>query len=76
MKDATVQLTAPAGHVVVIDTRLVHGASNNPSGRRRRVMYLHYVRHGQPQQTDQKKYLSANVQTRMPTTLRRILALD
>lgn len=76
MEEQAVQLTVPAGHVLVTNTRVVHGASNNPSGRRRRVMHLYYVRGGIPQQTDQKQYLSDQVQTGLSPELRRILALD
>ena len=66
----------PAGSVIIIDAHILHGASANPSGRRRRVMHGYFTRRGLPQQLEQKKYLSPEVMARVSPVARRVLALD
>ncbi len=64
------------GTVVIINASLLHGASANHSGRRRRVLHGYFVRKGAQQQTDQKKYLSPKTKAILPPATRRVLALD
>jgi len=71
-----VHVEVPPGTVVVINASLLHGASANHSGRRRRVLHGYFVRKGAKQQTEQKKYLSAETQAALPLATRRVLALD
>ena len=66
----------PAGSVIVTNAHILHGASANPSGRRRRVMHGYFTRRGLPQQLEQRKYLSPEVQARLSPLARKVLALD
>ena len=66
----------PAGSVIVINAHILHGASANPSGQRRRVMHGYFTQSGLPQQLEQRKYLSPKVQARLSPLARKVLALD
>ena len=66
----------PAGSVVITNAHILHGASANPSGHRRRVMHGYFTRRGLPQQLEQRKYLSPEVQARLSPLARKVLALD
>ena len=66
----------PAGSVVITNAHILHGASANPSGRRRRVMHGYFTRRGLPQQLEQRRYLSPEVQARVSPLARRVLALE
>jgi ectoine hydroxylase-related dioxygenase (phytanoyl-CoA dioxygenase family) len=66
----------PAGSVVVTNGHILHAASANPSGRRRRVLHGYFTRRGRPQQTEQRRYLSPEVQARLSPQARRVLAID
>ena len=72
----SVQVAARAGTVVAVDARIVHGASTNHDGRRRRILHIYWVRAGAPQQTEQRRYLAPELQARLDATTRRVLALD
>ena len=64
------------GSVLVTNAHIVHGGSANISGRRRRVVHGFYTRRGQPQQLNQKEKLSPEVQARVSSLTRKVLALD
>ena len=66
----------PAGSVIITNAHILHGASANPSGHRRRVMHGYFTRSGLPQQLEQRKYLSPEVQARLSPLAREVLALD
>jgi ectoine hydroxylase-related dioxygenase (phytanoyl-CoA dioxygenase family) len=66
----------PSGSVVVTNAHILHGASANHSGRRRRVLHGYFTRRSLPQQTPQREYLSAEVQARLSPLARRVLAID
>lgn len=66
----------PPGSVVVTNAHILHAASANHSGRRRRVMHGYFTRRGRPQQTEQRKFLSVQVQARLSPLARRVLAID
>ena len=66
----------PAGSVIITNAHILHGASANPSGHRRRVMHGYFTRRGLPQQLEQRKYLSPEVQSRVSPLARKVLALD
>lgn len=66
----------PAGSVIVTNAHILHGASANPSGGRRRVMHVYFTRKGLSQQLEQRKYLSPDVQARLSPLARKVLALD
>ena len=75
-KAGVVYAEIPAGSVIVINAHILHGASANPSGRRRRVMHGYFTRRGLSQQLEQRKYLSPDVQARVSPLARKVLALD
>ena len=66
----------PAGSVIITNAHILHAASANPSGRRRRVMHGYFTRRGLPQQLEQRKYLSPEVQARLSPLARKVLALN
>ena len=63
---------APAGSVLVFNGSLLHGASLNRSGARRRGLHCAWVVRSKPQQTDQLKYLRRSTALRL-TALGRYL---
>lgn len=67
---------APPGSVVMTNAHILHAASANPSGRRRRVMHGYFTRRGREQQTEQRKFLSPEVQARLSPQARRVLTID
>lgn len=73
---SVVQATAAAGSVVLINAALLHGASANRSGRRRRVLHIYYTGRDGRQHTDPKQYLSAATKAALPPQSRRVLRLD
>jgi ectoine hydroxylase-related dioxygenase (phytanoyl-CoA dioxygenase family) len=75
-EEGVVYAEVEAGSVVVTNAHILHAASANPSGRRRRVLHGYFTRRGRPQQTQQRKYLSPEVQARVSPLARRVLALD
>jgi hypothetical protein len=65
-----------AGDVVVMNAHMWHGGTANRTSAPRRAMHVYYTRLDQPQQQYQKRWLSAEVQSRLSPDARRILALD
>jgi len=57
----TVQISARAGSVVVFDAHVLHAASRNLSGDRRRAVHVYYTRAGRRSQTEWAKYLTPTV---------------
>jgi ectoine hydroxylase-related dioxygenase (phytanoyl-CoA dioxygenase family) len=66
----------PPGSVVVTSAHVLHAASANHSGRRRRVIHGYFTRRGRPQQTEQRRFPSAQVQAHLSSQARRVLAID
>ena len=58
-------LTAQAGTVVIFNSHTWHGGTLNRTSKPRRAMHSYFTRRHNPQQTDQRKYLS-------PATLARL----
>jgi len=52
-----VLVTGPAGTVVVFNSHLWHGGTQNRSDRPRRALHSYFTRRGHGQQLDQKKYI-------------------
>ncbi len=52
-----VQLIAPAGTVVVFNSHVWHGGTQNRTGQPRRALHSYFTRRGNRQQLDQQKYL-------------------
>jgi len=65
-----------AGDVVVMNAHMWHGGTANRTAVPRRAMHVYYTRFDQPQQQYQKRWVSAEVQSRLSPEARRILALD
>ena len=65
---AEVHIDAPAGSLVVFNGSILHGASFNASGARRRGVFCSWVVRSANQQTDQAKFLR-------PSTAERLTAL-
>ena len=60
-----VLLTAPAGTVVVFNGHTWHGGTLNVSARPRRGMHSAFIRRDQPQQTNQKEYITPQTYERL-----------
>jgi len=71
-----VLLLGKAGTVAIMNTHMWHGAAANRSPYPRRAMHAFYCRSDKPQQQYQKKLLRPEVQQRLSSELRRLLALD
>ena len=65
-----------AGDVVVMNAHMWHGGTANRTAAPRRAVHVYYTRYDQPQQQYQKRWLSADVQSRLSPEARHILALD
>ena len=66
-------LTAAAGTVVIFNSHTWHGGTLNRTDKPRRAMHSYFTRRHNPQQTDQRKYLSPETLTRLPEAARYIL---
>ncbi len=60
-----VRLIAPAGTVVVLNSHLWHGGTENRSGRPRRALHSYFTRRANRQQLDQRKYLRPETLARL-----------
>jgi ectoine hydroxylase-related dioxygenase (phytanoyl-CoA dioxygenase family) len=69
-------VTGKAGTVVIMNAHMWHGGTANRTDRPRRAMHVYYTRRDKPQQQWQKKWIGADVQARLTTEARLILALD
>jgi ectoine hydroxylase-related dioxygenase (phytanoyl-CoA dioxygenase family) len=69
-------VTGKAGTVVIMNAHMWHGGTANRTDAPRRAMHVYYTRRDKPQQQWQKKWVSAEVQNRLPAEARQILALD
>ena len=68
-----VRLIAPAGTVVVFNSHLWHGGTENRSDRPRRALHSYFTRRANRQQLDQKKYLRPETLARLHPAARFIL---
>ena len=76
--DSDARLTyacAPAGSVVVTNAHVLHGASVNRDGRRRRVIHGYFTRRGRKCQMDFRHYSSPASLARLPDSCRALLDL-
>src|SRR2546422_7727715 len=69
-------LTGRAGTVVVMNAHMWHGGTANRTAAERRAMHVYYTRWDKPQQQYQKRLLRPEVQSRLSSSARKILALD
>ena len=68
-----IQLTAPAGTVVIFNSHLWHGGTVNQSDSPRYALHSYFTRRQQDQQTDQKKWISQETLARLSPAQRFIL---
>jgi ectoine hydroxylase-related dioxygenase (phytanoyl-CoA dioxygenase family) len=66
-------LTAPAGTVVIFNSHTWHGGTLNRTNQPRRAMHSYFTRRHNPQQTDQRKHLSAPTLARLSDEAKFIL---
>ncbi|MCR9292285.1 MAG: phytanoyl-CoA dioxygenase family protein [bacterium] len=66
-------LEAPAGTVVLFNAHLWHGGTTNRTGSPRRAIHSYFCRGDQPQQTDQKRFLTEETAKRLSPEALRIL---
>ena len=76
LHDGEILVTAPAGTVVVMNSHLWHGGTENRTAAPRRALHAFYCRRDIPQQQYQKRLIPAEVQARFTPQLRAVLALD
>jgi Phytanoyl-CoA dioxygenase (PhyH) len=69
-------VTGKAGTVVVMNAHLWHGGTDNRTDRPRRAMHVYFTRGDKPQQQYQKKLVRPEVQARLSSLARKLLALD
>ncbi|MFF0342265.1 phytanoyl-CoA dioxygenase family protein [Kribbella sp. NPDC004875] len=60
-----IQLTAPAGTVVIFNSHLWHGGTQNHTGKPRRALHSYFARRHLPQQLDQQKYIRLETYKRL-----------
>jgi ectoine hydroxylase-related dioxygenase (phytanoyl-CoA dioxygenase family) len=70
-----IRISARAGSVVVFDAHVLHGASQNVTGARRRAVHAYYTRAGRARQTDWSRYLGAEARARLDAEQRRMVGL-
>ena len=68
-----VQITGRAGTVVIFNSHLWHGGTQNRSHRPRRALHSYFTRRGNQQQLDQKKYIRPQTLARLSPAARFIL---
>ncbi len=68
-----VQLVAPAGTVVIFNSHLWHGGTQNRSGRPRRALHSYFTGRANRQQLDQKAYIRPETLARLSPAARFIL---
>ncbi len=68
-----VLLTAPAGTVVIFNSHTWHGGTLNRTDKPRRAMHSYFTRRHNPQQTDQRNYLSSATLDRLSPEAKYIL---
>ncbi len=71
-----VLLTAPAGTVVIFNSHTWHGGTLNRTEKPRRAMHSYFTRREQPQQTNQREWLSAATVQRLSPAARCVLDVE
>lgn len=70
-----IKIIAPAGSVFIFNSHVWHGGTTNETGRDRRSIHSYFCSSDQPQQIDQKKYITQETLDRIGDNGRRILAV-
>lgn len=66
---------APAGSVIVMNAHVLHGASLNRDGRRRRVVHVFYTQRHRRTQTDWSRYLSQDAKDGLGPRVQSLLGI-
>jgi ectoine hydroxylase-related dioxygenase (phytanoyl-CoA dioxygenase family) len=69
-------LIAPKGTVVVFNSHTWHGGTRNRTNKPRPAMHSYFTRRDLPQQTDQRKWISAETCARLSPAARWVLDID
>lgn len=65
----------PAGSVIVMNAHLLHAASVNRDGRRRRVVHIYFTKQGRRPQTDWARYVPAATRSSLSDSTRQLVGL-
>jgi len=68
-----IQLIAPAGSVVIFNSHTWHGGTLNRTDKNRRAMHSYFCRRHNPQQVNQREFVSAETVERLSPEARVIL---
>jgi ectoine hydroxylase-related dioxygenase (phytanoyl-CoA dioxygenase family) len=68
-----IKIIAPAGSVFIFNSHVWHGGTTNHTNHDRRSIHSYFCTRDQPQQTDQKKYITAQTSNRIGEKGRYIL---
>ncbi len=68
-------LDAPAGTVVIFNSHTWHGGTTNRTDKYRRAIHSYFCRRDQPQQIDQKRYLTAETESRLSASALEVLGV-
>jgi ectoine hydroxylase-related dioxygenase (phytanoyl-CoA dioxygenase family) len=71
-----VLVTGKAGTVVVMNSHLWHGGTNNITGESRKVLHPYYVAREFKQQQDQRKYITKETYERISPAARYLLDVE
>ena len=61
-------ILAPAGSVIIFNSHVWHGGTTNHTDRDRRSIHSYFCTADQPQQIDQKKYITSETRERLGPT--------
>ena len=67
---------APAGTVLIFDAHTWHGGCENRSGARRRLLHSYFTRRDDPQQQDQRKWITQETSRRLTPAQKWLLDVD
>lgn len=68
-----IRILAPAGSVFIFNSHVWHGGTNNQTNQVRRSIHSYFCTREQPQQIDQKKYITEETLQRIGENGRRVL---
>ncbi|MBG48275.1 MAG: phytanoyl-CoA dioxygenase [Pseudozobellia sp.] len=66
-------INAPAGSVVIFNSHVWHGGTTNNTSKTRRSIHSYFCTIDQPQQIDQKKYITKETRNRLSTKALKVL---
>ena len=70
-----IRIQAPVGSVFIFNSHVWHGGTTNQTARHRRSIHSYFCAADQPQQVDQKKYITAETLQRLDAKAQKILGL-